>query len=174
MIPGQTSAGRPVEPDPGLFGPASVSWRIHGDPAMALGGLRALMLQALHPLAMAGVVQHSQYRDDPWGRLARTGEYMAAITYGTTSEALDAAARIRAVHERIAGNEPESGVAYRADDPDLLLWVHCAGTDSFLTAYRRCGGRLSRADADAYVAEQVRAAVLVGVPQAACPADCRA
>jgi uncharacterized protein (DUF2236 family) len=155
--------------DPGLFGPDSVTWRIHGDPAMALGGLRALLLQALHPLAMAAVAQHSTFRTDPWGRLFRTGEYVASVTFGTTAEAEAAAARVRGVHRRLRGVEAESGVAYRVDDPHLLLWVHCSEVDSFLTAYRRCGARLTRADADRYVAEQVRAAALVGVPPEACP-----
>lgn len=159
-----------VDADPGLFGPSSVTWRIHGDPAgMGLGGLRALLLQALHPLAMAGVAQHSGFRGDPWGRLQRTGEYVATVSYGTTAEAQRAARRVRGVHARLAGVEPESGRAYRVADPELLLWVHAAEVDSFLTAYRRCGGRLTPAQADTYVAEQVRAAALVGVEVGSCP-----
>jgi uncharacterized protein (DUF2236 family) len=150
--------------DTGLFGPDSVTWRIHADPSMALGGLRALMLQALHPLAMAGVAQHSSYRRDPWGRLSRTAEYIGTVTYGTTDEAIAAGVRVRRVHRGLAGVEPESGVAYQVEDTSLLLWVHCAQVDSFLDAYRRCGGRLRRGEADAYVGEQARAAALVGVP----------
>jgi len=157
--------------DPGLFGPDSLTWRIHGDPSMALGGLRALLLQALHPLAMAGVAQHSDFRGDPWGRLMRTAEYVATVTYGTTDEAVKAGRRVQAVHERLSGVEPESRVPYRVGDPELVRWVHCAEVDSFLSAYRRCGGRLSSAEADAYLAEQTRAAALVGVDPSAVPSS---
>lgn len=149
--------------DPGIFGPDSITWRIHADPSMALGGLRALMLQALHPLAMAGVSQHSSYRRDPWGRLFRTAEYIGTITYGTTEEAIAAGLRVRRVHKGLAGVEPESGQPYRVEDTRLLTWVHCAEIDSFLHAYRRSGGRLAPGDADTYVGEQLRAAALVGV-----------
>ncbi len=136
---------------------------------MALGGLRALLLQALHPLAMAGVAQHSDFRGDPWGRFARTAEYVATITYGTTDEAVRAGRRVQAVHARLSGVEPESGVPYRVGDPKLVRWVHCAEIDSFLSAYRRCGGRLTEAEADAYLLEQTRAAALVGVDPATVP-----
>lgn len=156
-------------PDPGLFGPGSVTWKVHADPSMALAGVRALMLQTLHPLAMAGVVQHSHYRDDPWGRLARTGEYLAAVNFGTTAEAARAAARLRGLHARLSGVEPETGLAYRASDPELLLWVHCTEVESFLETFRRCGGRLTGGQADRYVAEQVRTAELVGVERADAP-----
>lgn len=157
--------------DPGLFGPDSVTWRIHNDPSMALGGLRALLLQALHPLAMAGVAQYSGYRDDPWGRLLRTAEYVATITYGTTAEAQLAGAQVRAVHDRLSGVEPESGTAFAVGDPHLVRWVHCAEVDSFLAAYRRCGGRLRRGEADAYLEEQVAAAALVGVDPLTVPSS---
>lgn len=165
------SPAAPADPDLGLFGPDSLTWRVHGDPSMALGGVRALLLQALHPLAMAGVAQHSTFREDPWGRLLRTAEFVGATTFGTTSEARRAAARVRRVHHRLTGVEPESGLPYRVDDPELLLWVHVTEVDSFLTTARRCGLRLSGAQADAYFAEQVRAAELVGVPAAAVPAS---
>ena len=157
--------------DPGLFGPDSVTWTIHADPSMALGGLRALILQSVNPLAMAGVAEHSGFRDDPWGRLFRTAEYVGTVTYGTTPEVHRVAARVRGVHRRLSGVEPESGTAYRVSDPALLLWVHCAEVDSLLAAYRRCGGRLARGEADAYVREQVRAAVLVGIDARQCPAS---
>ena len=156
-------------PDPGLFGPDSVTWRIHGDLSMALGGLRALLLQALHPLAMAGVSEHSDFRTDPWGRLLRTAEYVATVTYGTTDEARRAGARVRGVHRRLHGVESESGTPYQVSDPHLLLWVHCAEVDSFLTAYRRCGARLRRGQGDAYLVEQVRAAALVGIDPSQVP-----
>lgn len=155
--------------DPGLFGPDSVSWRVHADPSMALAGFRALFLQALHPLAMAGVAGHSDFRADPWGRLLRTAEYVGVVTYGTAAEAERAGARVRGIHRRVAGIEPESGMPYRADDPALLTWVHCTEVDSFLGCYRRSGGPMSDADADRYVAEQTRAAGLVGLAGQAVP-----
>src|SRR5512140_3270038 len=104
--------------DPGLFGPDSVTWRVHADPLMGVAGLRALLLQALHPVAMDAVDQHSDFRDDPWGRLARTAEYIGVTTYGTTSAAMLAGSRVRAVHARITGHT-STGVEYQADDPQL-------------------------------------------------------
>ena len=150
-------------PDAGLYGPDSVTWRVHADPAMALAGLRALLLQALHPLAMAGVAQHSDFRADPWGRLFRTAEYVAVTTFGTSTEARRAAARVRGIHRRLAGIEPESGRTYRVDDPELLRWVHCCEAESFLTTAVRCGLRLSPAEQDRYYEEQLTAAELVGL-----------
>lgn len=168
--PAPAAATAPVPAgDAGLFGPDSVTWRIHGDPAMVFGGLRALLLQALHPLAMAGVDQHSNFAADPWGRLTRTAEYVGTVTYGTTEEALRAGRIVQAVHRRLGGVEPESGLPYRVADPHLVLWVHCAEVDSFLHAYRRCGGVLAPGEADVYLAEQVAAAELVGVPAAEVP-----
>jgi uncharacterized protein (DUF2236 family) len=151
--------------DIGYFGPGSVTWRIHAEPLLWVGGVRALFLLALHPLAMAGVDQHSTYREDPVGRLHRTGEFLGTITFGSRAEADRAAARVRGVHRRVRGVEPESGVPYDGSDPELLLWVHCGGVDSFLTIGRRAGLLLSPSDADRYVAEQVRAAALVGIPE---------
>ncbi len=156
--------------DLGLFGPESVTWRVHGDPTMLLGGLRSLFLQALHPLAMAGVAQHSGFREDPWGRLFRTAEYVTVVAFGTTAQAQRAGARVRGIHRGLAGIEPESGATYRVDDPALLLWVHCAEVESFFTTYRRAGGRVGPGDADRYYAEQVRAAELVGLDPADVPA----
>ncbi|MDQ3732481.1 MAG: DUF2236 domain-containing protein [Actinomycetota bacterium] len=155
----------------GLFGPDSVTWRVHADPLLIVGGLRALLLQALHPLALAGVVEHSGFRGDPWGRLGRTAEFVGVLTYGTSSQAVKAAARVRGAHRGLTGVEPESGISYRVDDPALLLWVHCCEVDSFLTTARRGGADLSDADADAYLREQGLAAELVGVPRDDVPAD---
>jgi uncharacterized protein (DUF2236 family) len=157
--------------DEGLFGPSSITWRVHADPVMGLGGLRALHLQALHPLAMAGVAAHSDFRADPWGRLLRTVGYVTTVSFGTSAQAERAAARVRGIHRPLHGVEPESGVAYRVDDPELLRWVHCCLADSFLTTYRRAGGRLSPAEADAYVLEQTRAAALVGLDPSRVPAS---
>ena len=162
-----------VEPaaDAGLFGPDSVTWRVHADPSLALAGLRALLLQAVHPLAMAGVAQHSDFRRDPWGRLFRTAEYVGITTYGTTHEAERAAARVRAIHRRLAGIEPETGQPYRVSDPELLRWVHCCEVESFLSTGLRCGLRLSEPDQDAYYAEQTEQAALVGLDPEQVPAS---
>lgn len=157
--------------DPGLFGPDSVTWQVVADPVLWLAGVRSLLLQALHPVAMAGVADHSGFRDDPWGRLMRTAEYIGVTTYGTTVEAHRAAARIRGVHRRLRGVEPASGRAYRADDPDLLLWVHCAVVESFLSTVQRCGARLGPGAADRYYAEQVTSAELVGIDPEVVPAS---
>ena len=155
--------------DPGLFGPDSVTWRVHADRSMLIGGVRALLLQVLHPLAMAGVAQHSAYRTDPLGRLARTGRFVAATTYGTTPEAERAIAMVRSVHERVRGTAAD-GRAYTASDPVLLAWVHNIEVDSFLTAYRRYGPGLSDADADRYVSEMAVLGRMLGasdVPETA-------
>jgi uncharacterized protein (DUF2236 family) len=149
--------------DVGLFGPQSVTWRLHADPLMGVAGLRALLLQALHPLAMAAVSAHSRFREDAWGRLRTTADYVGTTTFGTTEDALRAGARVRAVHATVVGTEPGTGRPYRADDESLLLWVHCCLVDSFLDVVRRGGLALTGAEADRYVAEQVRAAALVGL-----------
>jgi uncharacterized protein (DUF2236 family) len=156
-------------PDAGIYGPDSVTWRVHADPSMALSGLRALFLQAVHPLAMAGVAEHSDFRSDPWGRLIRTADYVGVTTYGTTEQARRAGARVRGIHRKLGGIEPESGQAYRVDDPELLRWVHCVEVESFLTTAIRCGLRLSRAERDAYYAEQTVGAALVGLEPAEVP-----
>jgi uncharacterized protein (DUF2236 family) len=148
----------------GFFGPDSVTWRVHADPSFSVGGLRALLLQALHPVAMDGVARNSEFRAQPWPRLFRTAAYVDTLTFGTRREALRAVRRVRAVHRRLGGTEPTTGRTYRVDDPDLLLWVHCCEVDSLLSVARRAGVPLTDADADRYVAEQVTAAALIGVP----------
>ena len=154
----------------GFFGPGSVTWRIHGDPAYHVGGLRALMLQALHPVAMDGVARNSTgFRDEWWMRMTRTGQFMATVAFGTRTEARRTAARVRGLHRQLGGVEETTGRAYRVDDPDLLLWVHNGAVDSLLTTARRAGVPVSDADADRYVAEQVAAAQLVGVPLSMVP-----
>jgi uncharacterized protein (DUF2236 family) len=138
--------------------------RVHADPAMFIGGLRALLLQALHPLAMAGVAEHSDYRRDPWGRLQRTADFLAATTFGPAHEAERAVARVRAVHRRVRGVAPD-GRPYAADDPHLLRWVHLAEVDSFLTAHQHFGASpLSAAECDGYVADLAVVASALGVP----------
>ena len=149
--------------DPGLFGPASVAWRVHGDAAMLIGGLRALLLQTLHPLAMAGVADHSDYRHDPWGRLHRTGRFVGGTTFGNTPTAERLIEQVRVIHDRVTGTAPD-GRPYSANDPHLLLWVHATEVDSFLRAYRRYGeGRLTDAECDRYVAEMADLGRRLGV-----------
>ncbi|MGY1813482.1 oxygenase MpaB family protein [Blastococcus sp. SYSU D00820] len=155
----------------GFFGPDSVSWRVHADPVFSVGGLRALLLQALHPVAMDGVATFSEgFRTDPWPRLARTAAYVDTLTFGTRREAMRAVRRVRGIHRGKASEDPATGRAYRVDDPDLLLWVHCCEVDSLLDVARRAGVVDAR-DADRYVAEQVTAAVLVGAAEDDVPRD---
>jgi uncharacterized protein (DUF2236 family) len=152
--PFETGAPAPADGrgDPGLFGPGSVTWRVHADQILWVGGLRALYLQALHPEAVRGVFTHSDYKDDPWGRLFRTADYVGVVTFGSRGRAAAAGARVRAVHDRLGLN-----------DPHLLRWVHCCEVGSFLDTFRRAGGGLTDAEADLYLAEQVQAAELVGL-----------
>lgn len=146
------------------FEPGSVIQRVHADSSMFVGGLRALLLQSLHPLAMAGVADHSDYRADPWGRLQRTAHFLAATTFGSATQSEAAVARVRAVHEHVVGTAPD-GRSYRADDPHLLRWVHLAEVDSFLAAHGRFGDEtLSDAEADEYVAQMAVIARALGVP----------
>ena len=145
------------------FTPADPIWRVHEDASMFVGGIAALLLQSLHPAAMAGVAGHSGYRSDPWGRLKRTADYIAVTTYATIPDAEATIAHVRAVHERVRGRD-ESGRPYRASDPHLLAWVHAAEIESFLTAHREFGAdRLTSAEADTYVAQTSVAASLLGV-----------
>ncbi|KWX01550.1 hypothetical protein LI90_2582 [Carbonactinospora thermoautotrophica] len=152
--------------DPGLFGPFSVTWHLHADPMMWLAGVRALYLQALHPVAVRGVLQNSDFRADPWGRLMRTAEFVGVRTYGTREEAETAAARVRRVHRALRVHDPDSGRVHRVDEPELLRWIHCAEIGSYLHVVRRAGLRLTDAQADRYVAEQRRSAALVGLDEA--------
>ncbi len=155
--------------DLGWFGPDSVAWRIHSDPAMLAGGLRALLVQALEPRAMAGVDQHSAYRSDPWGRLQRTTEFVLLTTFAESADAEEACANVRRVHEHVRGVDPVTGRHYAASDPDLLLWIHAVEVDSFVVAYRAYAGRLSGEDADRYVTEMVRVAEAVELPTGMAP-----
>ena len=155
--------------DEGLFGPKSVAWRLHADPTMLVAAMRALLVQALEPRAVAGVVQHSDYDTDPWGRLERTVTFVLTTTYGDTATAETAAAAVRKIHSRVRGVDPVTGRAYTADDPDLILWVHAVEVHSAVFAYRRFAGLLSDRDADRYVAEMAAVAELVGLPASMAP-----
>ena len=154
----------------GFFGPDSISWRIHSDPAFSVGGIRALLLQALHPVAMDGVHQFSiGFETEPWARLTRTAEYVATLTFGTRRDALRQVRRVRGLHRGKSAVEETTGRRYGVDDADLLLWVHNCEVDSLLSTARRAGVPLTDAEADRYVEEQVVAAVLVGCEEADVP-----
>ncbi|MDX2592428.1 oxygenase MpaB family protein [Streptomyces sp. WI03-4A] len=157
--------------DPGLFGPSSVTWQMHGDPMMWVAGIRALYLQALHPRAVRGVLQNSDFRRDAWGRLMRTADFVGTTTYGTTAAAERAGARVRRIHRLLSATDPATGERYGVDEPALLLWVHCAEIDSYLHVVRRSGFPLGDADADRYIAEHRVSARLVGLDPDAVPAD---
>ena len=144
------------------FTPEDPVWRVHADASMFPGGVAALLLQSLHPLAMAGVAGHSGYKGDPWGRLQRTSHFLATTTFGTVEDAEATIARVRAVHERVRGRDPK-GRPYRASDPRLLRWVHVAEAHSFLTAHQRYAVQpLSAGEADTYVAQSALVAGRLG------------
>ncbi|MEW2264924.1 oxygenase MpaB family protein [Streptomyces sp. NPDC047853] len=155
--------------DPGLFGPDSVTWQAHGDPMMWIAGIRALYLQALHPRAVRGVMQNSDFRRDAWGRLMRTASFVGTTTYGTTDAAERAGARVRKIHRRLGATDPATGERYGVDEPALLLWVHCAEIGSYLHVLRRSGFPLTDAHADRYLAEHRHSARLVGLDPATVP-----
>ena len=142
----------------GFFSSSSVTWRIHSDPSMLVGGIRALLEQALHPGAMSGVAAHSNFREDAWGRLQRTGDYVGTLTFGTKEEAEKLAARVRMIHEKL-----------KLDDPHLLLWVHMAMVDAFLDTALRSGMSLSDSEIDQYILEMVKFAELVGIDPSKTP-----
>lgn len=142
----------------GFFTPDSVTWRVHSDPSMVVGGIRALLEQALHPEAMSGVAAHSNFREDAWGRLQRTGDYVGTLTFGTQEEAEKLAARVRKVHAML-----------KLDDQKLLLWVHMAMVDAFLDTAIRSGLQLSEAEQDRYIDEMITFALLVGIEESRVP-----
>lgn len=147
---------------PRRYAPNSAIYRVHGDASMFVGGLRALLLQSLHPQAMAAVAAHSGYRGDPWGRLQRTSTFLAETTFSTIEDADRAIAVVRAVHDRIRGTA-SNGRPYAASDPHLIRWVHIAEVDSFLRAHDRYGAEpLDSAGRDAYVAETAITANALG------------
>lgn len=153
-----------------LFGPDSMTWRVHADRVFPIGGVRALILQALHPLTMAAVAQQRGFDEDFWGRLDRTGRYVSTLTYAPAPQAERLAAQVRGIHRKLRGTDPDTGETFRLDRPDLLLWVHCCEVDSFLTTARRAGAPISDHDADQYLREQVRTARMIGIPEVMVPA----
>lgn len=165
-VAGESAAEQAQEiwgsPGPRWFSPEDPIWRVHADAAMFPGGVAALLLQSLHPQAMAGVAGHSGYQGDPWGRLQRTSRYIATTTFGTVPAAESAIARVRSIHARVTGVD-DLGLSYAASDPHLLRWVHVAEIVSFLAAYQAFSQRpLTAAEADQYVAQSAVAASRLG------------
>ena len=160
------------ERDNGLFGPRSVTWRVHVEPVLLIGGMRALLLQSLHPRVMRATYQNSALFDPAkaFPRFLRTVEFVETRTFGSTAEVERAGARVRGLHAKLRGFDPDTGEYYRVDEPSGLLWVHCAEIDSYVDVARRAGV-LDAAGADAYIAENVRAAETVGLPAAGVPAS---
>ena len=142
----------------GYFTPDSITWRVHSDPSMVIGGIRALLEQALHPEAMAGVSAHSNFREDAWGRLQRTGDYVGTLTFSEKEEVDALTARVRNIHKKLG-----------LDDPHLLLWVHMAMVDSFLDTAIRSGLKLTGEEQDQYLREMVLFAEFVGIESKSVP-----
>lgn len=161
------------DPDPGLFGPGSVAWRVAKEPLLILGGGRALLLQAAHPLVAQGAIDHSSYATDPYGRLERTLEWVTMVTFGTTAEAHAACRLVNRLHHPVRGRLPQghhnSGLPERASywgkDPQLLRWVHATFVDTMLTAHDAFVGGLTDRDRDDFVREWHAVALLMGVPR---------
>jgi uncharacterized protein (DUF2236 family) len=167
---------KPIErSDDALLPASSVAWRVHGDvTTMMVGGVSGLLLEMLHPAALAGVWDHSNFRDDMLGRLRRTARFLAITTYGQRDAAMAAIDRVRRIHAKVGGTMP-GGAPYRADDPRLLAWIHVAGARSFLDAWIRYGEPgMSRADQDRYFADVAGVATALGadpVPRTRAAAD---
>lgn len=155
--------------DLGLFGPGSVTWKVHEEPVLLVAGLRSLYLQALHPRTMAGVAQNSNFKTDSWGRLVRTSTYVATTVYGTTGQAEAAGRRLRRMHARLHAHDPFTGERFRVDDPALLRWVHVTEVESFVSTAQRAGLPLTGAEVDTYYTEQRRVAALAGLDPATVP-----
>ena len=156
--------------DVGLFGPDSVTWRVHAEPILWFAGFRALLLQSLHPRALAGVLQNSAFREDPWGRLFRTARFYGEVVYGSTRQARIAGARVRGIHGRLRAVDPATQEQFRIDEPDLLRWIYVTATESFCHTAQRAGLGLSPAEVDRYYDEQRVVAELVGLDPATVPA----
>jgi uncharacterized protein (DUF2236 family) len=168
-----TSPDDPGREDEGLFGPASVTWRLMNSRIMWVAVIRALYLQALHPRVVRGTLQNAATITEPvdaWARLRRTRTFIEARTFGTVAEAERAGRRVRKIHASLTGTDPD-GTRYRVDDPELLLWVHCGEVVSAADIARRSRLPFSAADLDAFVAEQRTSAELIGIDRAAAPAS---
>ncbi|MEO3872687.1 oxygenase MpaB family protein [Nonomuraea sp. B12E4] len=152
--------------------PHSITWRVHLDRSMWVGGVRSLMLQALHPLAMLGVWQNSSFQEDPFGRLRRTADFVGRVTFGSPREADEIGRRVRGIHKALRIRDPDTGRTHRVDDPELLLWVHCAEVSSYLAVARRGGLGLTEREADRYLHEQRKSATYVGLHREDVPGSC--
>ena len=174
MVPG---FGRydPSVGDPGLFGPDSITWRVNREGVLLLGGGAALIMQVAHPLVGAGVAEHSNYREDPWGRLYRTLDLTTKIVFGSTEQAHEASERIQNVHKRVKGVTKEdggkypAGTPYSANDPELGMWVHATLVDTSMRVYASYVGTLTHAQELRYYEEQKRLGEMFGVPVAEQP-----
>jgi len=164
-------------PDPGLFGPASVTWRLQSEQWLIAGGARSFLMQAAHPVVAQAALDHSHFAIDPFGRVHRTIQAMAVVSFGTMREVDDVARRINHIHGGVTGMMSTSvgrhtaGAAYSAMDPHALLWVHATLIDSVLTAYQSFVGPLTAADRDQYWQESCRYARKLGIPDAVLPAS---
>lgn len=164
---------RDIDPDPGLFGPGSVTWEVLRQPLLVLAGARALLMQAAHPHVAQGAIDHSTYATDPFGRLVRTFEWAAAVAFGTTVEARAVCARVNGLHHQVNGRLPrghgtarvDTGSVYSAMDEELLLWVHATFVDTLLVAHDRMVGGLTIADRNEFVREWEAVGRLMGVPE---------
>ena len=163
-ITGQAEAGGGVGiADDGWFGPTSLTWLIQTDWSVIIGGVESLLVQTLHPPTMSGVAQHSAYKEDPFGRLHRTANFIGTTTFGSAAEAERMVETIRRVHNRVTGVTP-SGEPYEANDPHNLAWVHCTEVDGFLRSYQRYGTvDITDAEADQYVSEMAKVGEALGV-----------
>ena len=175
----RTAAGRPLDPTLSLYGPKSLSWRVHRETTLLLGGGRALLLQIAHPLVAAGVAAHSQFEREPLQRLWRTLDLTLTMVFSSAADALAAVRQIERVHANVHGVLADDvgpfrrGTPYDANDPALLLWVHATLVDSALHAYERFVAPLSAVDLDAFYAESTISARLFGIPTALIPATIR-
>jgi uncharacterized protein (DUF2236 family) len=160
---------RVVGADDGLFGPSSVSWRVNRETTVLFGGARALLMQAAHPLILAGARQTGFYERNPWKRLERTLQLTFTITFGTRAEAEDAVRRINRVHRDIHGVDPVTGLPYDAMDPDLLLWVHACLVHSQLLFEHLTVGHLGDDDRERFHQEQMVGAELLGLERSRIP-----
>ncbi|MFG2006006.1 oxygenase MpaB family protein [Spirillospora sp. NPDC048911] len=157
-----------------VHGPETVSWRVVLDPLMVVAGVRALMLQALHPTTMRGVWQNSDFLERPLDRLFNTANFVAVTTVGTPAQADELGARVRAVHKWLRVKDPDTGRTHRVDEPELLRWVHCAEVASYLEVITRRGLKLTPAEIDAYYEEQRHTATYVGLHAEDVPGDAAA
>lgn len=164
---------RDSNPDPGLFGPASVTWRVMREPRLLAAAGRALLLQAANPLVAQGAIDHSTYKSDPYGRLERTVRWVTVVSFGTTREAERISGGVTSLHRRVSGRLPETsgtarvpaGTVYSAADPELLRWVHASFVDTMLVAHDALVGGLTEKDRDAFVREWDAVARLMGLPR---------